>query len=198
MSFIHRFSVSRRLVALVILAFAGLLVVSSVLTVSERSLLLRERSAAVRQSVEVAYGFIQHLHDEASKGRLTEAQARQQAIDTLRVLRYSGNEYFFVTDMHPTTVLHPISPKLEGQDMTGVKDPDGKHLFVEFVNTVKKNGEGYVDYLWPKPAAPSRCPRSPTSRVSRPGAGSWARVCTWTTGRPRSCSASRRPRASWR
>jgi len=159
MSFIHRFSVSRRLVALVILAFAGLLVVSSVLTVSERSLLLRERSAAVRQSVEVAYGIIQRLHDEASKGRLTEAQARQQAIDTLRVLRYSGNEYFFVTDMHPTTVLHPISPKLEGQDMTGVKDPDGKHLFVEFVNTVKKNGEGYVDYLWPKPGSAKPVPK---------------------------------------
>jgi methyl-accepting chemotaxis protein len=34
-----------------------------------------------------------------------------------------------------------------------MKDPTGKFLFVEFVNKVKKDGKGFVDYLWPKPGA---------------------------------------------
>ena len=47
--------------------------------------------------------------------------------------------------------MHPINVKLEGQDLNGNKDPTGKFLFVEFVDTVKKNGSGFVSYMWPKP-----------------------------------------------
>src|SRR5256885_12551343 len=34
-----------------------------------------------------------------------------------------------------------------------MKDPNGLHLFVAFVDMVKKDGAGYVDYLWPKPGS---------------------------------------------
>jgi cytochrome c len=29
--------------------------------------------------------------------------------------------------------------------------PDGKPLFVEFVQVAGNRGEGWVDYMWPKP-----------------------------------------------
>jgi methyl-accepting chemotaxis protein len=48
-------------------------------------------------------------------------------------------------------VMHPIKPALEGKDLTNNKDPDGTPLFVEMVSVVKKSGEGYVPYKWPKP-----------------------------------------------
>jgi methyl-accepting chemotaxis protein len=34
-----------------------------------------------------------------------------------------------------------------------LKDPTGKFLFQEFIKVVKADGEGYVDYYWPKPGA---------------------------------------------
>jgi methyl-accepting chemotaxis protein len=48
-------------------------------------------------------------------------------------------------------ITHPFKPELNGQDVSAVKDPDGNAVFVRFVDTVKKDGAGYLSYLWPKP-----------------------------------------------
>jgi len=48
-------------------------------------------------------------------------------------------------------VMHPIKPEMNGNDLSAYKDPNGKLLFVDFVDTVKKSGSGFVPYEWPKP-----------------------------------------------
>src|SRR3990167_4035064 len=113
---LHRFSVSRRLGMLVVSAVMGMVVLIGVFMVSERALILQERQASVRQAVETAHGVIAHFHEQASKGDLTEDEAKQRAIAAVRPLRYSGNEYFWINDMHPKVVMHPIVPDLEGKD----------------------------------------------------------------------------------
>jgi hypothetical protein len=45
-------------------------------------------------------------------------------------------------------IMHPYRPELEGQDISGFSDSEGKHLFLEFVEVVNKDGAGYVPYLW--------------------------------------------------
>src|SRR5262249_4051972 len=57
----------------------------------------------------------------------------------------------WINDMHPRMVMHPIKAELNGQDLSDNKDPTGKRLFVEFVETVKRQGSGFVRYQWPKP-----------------------------------------------
>jgi methyl-accepting chemotaxis protein len=67
-------------------------------------------------------------------------------------LRYNdGNGYFWINDMTPTMVMHPIDPSLNGTDLSGKTDPDGKHLFVDMVDVVNAHGAGFVEYQWPKP-----------------------------------------------
>src|SRR5207302_1653183 len=39
----------------------------------------------------------------------------------------------------------------EGKPLAGMADPAGNHLFVGFVDLVKKQGAGFYGYLWPKP-----------------------------------------------
>jgi methyl-accepting chemotaxis protein len=56
-------------------------------------------------------------------------------------------------------VMHPIKPELDGKDLRDFKDPAGKHLFVEFVEAVKKDGAGSVHYLWPKPGSDQPVPK---------------------------------------
>jgi methyl-accepting chemotaxis protein len=48
-------------------------------------------------------------------------------------------------------VMHPIKPEMNGNDLSAYKDPNGKLLFVDFVDTVRKSGAGFVPYEWPKP-----------------------------------------------
>ena len=151
--FLFKLSVSRRLVVLVGFAVAAMAVLVGVLMTSERAMLLRERQDSVRQAVETAHGILVHFHGLAAKGSMPEDEAKQRAKDAVRTLRYSGEEYFWINDMHPKVVMHPIRPEMEGQDQSQRKDPNGKFLYVEFVEIVKKSGGGYVDYMWPKPGS---------------------------------------------
>ncbi|EGI78543.1 methyl-accepting chemotaxis protein [Hylemonella gracilis] len=144
-------SLGKRLGSLIVSAILGLILLLTFSMVSERSLLLQERKDAVRQATEVAYGLMAHFHDQAVKGQMSMDEAKQRALSAVKALRYSGSEYFWINDMHPRMVMHPIRPELDGKDLTENKDPNGKHLFVEMVKVVKAQGAGDVDYMWPKP-----------------------------------------------
>jgi methyl-accepting chemotaxis protein len=150
---IANLSVSRRLMVLTFSAVLGLVILLSYLMVSERNMLLQERQSSVRQAVEVAHGLVAHYHDLSTKGKMSEDEAKQAAMAALRTLRYSGSEYFWINDMQPKMVMHPIKPELEGKDLAENKDPTGKPLFVAFVDVVKAKGAGDVPYLWPKPGS---------------------------------------------
>ena len=152
MNLLSKLTVARRLgllVAASMLGLAGLLLWT---LFSERGLLMHEREDGVRQAVEVAYGVVAHEHALAKAGGLSDDEARKRALAALEAMRYSGQEYFWVNDLQPKMVMHPIKKELVGQDLSRMVDPDGKHLFVEFVNTVRQQGgAGFVPYLWPKP-----------------------------------------------
>ena len=152
-------TIVRRLGVLVSIAVLGMVTLATVFLFSERALIMAERQNGVRQSVEIAHGLLVNYQKLAAEGKMSEAQAKQQVKDEIRQLRYSGDEYFWINDMHPTMVMHPIKPELEGKSLTENKDPTGKYLFVEFVNAVKTNGGGFVDYLWAKPGSAEPVPK---------------------------------------
>jgi len=91
--------------------------------------------------------------NSAFSGGMTTQEAQARAVAAIKALRYEEKEYFWINDMHPRMIMHPTKPELDGKDLTDNKDPNGKHLFVEFVNIVRKDGSGYVSYMWPKPGS---------------------------------------------
>lgn len=84
---------------------------------------------------------------------IDEAAKKARAIAILEKIRYgkSGKEYLFVIGTDIKTVMHPIKPSLVGKDLSSFKDPNGKKLFVEMAEVCRRQGEGFVDYLWAKP-----------------------------------------------
>ncbi len=59
--------------------------------------------------------------------------------------------YVFLMDLNGTMLAHPMSPTLIGKNLLATPDKTGKMLFVEFVDVAKDPGNGWVDYMWPKP-----------------------------------------------
>ncbi|XKM42389.1 methyl-accepting chemotaxis protein [Rhizobium ruizarguesonis] len=112
-----------------------------------------ERKAGLAQMDATALGIFDKYYKMEQAGTMTREQAQAAAKDVIGAMRYGADGYFWINDMHPTMVMHPIKPQLDGTDISQMKDPTGKFLFVEFVNKVKKDGKGFVDYLWPKPGA---------------------------------------------
>ena len=152
-------SIAKKLGLLTASAILGIVVLTALFLISERKLILEERKNNVRQVVEAAHGVLVYYHDLASKGSLTDTQAQQQAMQAIKGLRYSGNEYFWINDMHPRMLMHPINQALNGKDLSDNKDPTGKRLFVEFVKLVKAEGGGFVPYMWAKPGSEQPVPK---------------------------------------
>jgi methyl-accepting chemotaxis protein len=109
------------------------------------------RKASIKQSVEVVSSIVESIYQQEAAGQFTREQAQAMAIKAANDARYAGKEYFWINDMDVRLITHPFKPDLNGKDVSGIKDPDGNAVFVRFVDTVKKDGAGYLSYLWPKP-----------------------------------------------
>lgn len=157
--FTQSWKIDRRIWLIIFIAYGGLAGVSAFGLMHVKNQLMADRQAAVRQVVEVAYGVIEKFHQSAERGEMTIAEAQRAAADTVKTLRYEGQEYFWINDMGPTMVMHPIKPELDGMDLSSFEDKTGKKLFVAFVESVKKDGAGFVDYLWPKPGTVQPVPK---------------------------------------
>ena len=114
---------------------------------------LQARMDATRQHVEVAHGVLLWAHAQEAGGKMPREQAQQLARQVIAPLRYDGNEYFWINDMQPRMVMHPIKPELDGKDLADMKDPNGLHLFKAFIDKVRSQGKGFVQYEWPKPGS---------------------------------------------
>lgn len=140
-------------------AAAGLLAVAGAWLVSQRSMLLKERQQKAKALIEVPYSVVAENHRLEIEGKLSRAEAQKRAIEAIQVMRYDQNNYFWVNDMHPTMIMHPMNAKLNGKDVTDYKDPTGKTLFVEMADTVRKDGAGFVFYRWPRPGNDKPVPK---------------------------------------
>lgn len=71
--------------------------------------------------------------------------------------------YVFLMGLDGQMLAHPMSPALVGQNMLDKTDKaeKGKYLFKEFVEVARTKGEGWVDYMWPKPGA-----QAPSKKIS--------------------------------
>ena len=130
---------------------AGLIAVAGFWIYDQHSALLSGRLEKTRNLVEVPYAVVEHEYQLEEEGKISRIEAQKQAIATIRVMHYDGSNYFWINDEHPTMIMHPMKPALDGTDLTSLKDPSGKAVFVEFVRAAQAPDGGFVQYLWPKP-----------------------------------------------
>jgi methyl-accepting chemotaxis protein len=144
-------SLKNRIRIIVAVAAIGLLSLAGLWLKSERSGLMSERMRSTKNLVNIPYSVLVEQYKLETEGKMTRAEAQQHALETIRTMRYEGNNYFWINDMHPTMLMHPMKPELNGKDLTDVKDPTGKAVFVEFTNAARAPDGNYVLYQWPKP-----------------------------------------------
>ena len=139
-----------------ILFIIGIMIlgISSIIALSLFELkknLLEDRKVKTRHVVETAYGVLEYYDSLTKTGKMSREDAQRNAMAEIKNLRYEDKEYFWLNDMYPKMIMHPYKSELDGTDLSDYKDPNGKKLFVEFVDTVKNHKAGFVDYMWPKP-----------------------------------------------
>ncbi|MFW6263292.1 MAG: cache domain-containing protein, partial [Thermotogota bacterium] len=112
--------------------------------------LLKEKQTQTRTLVNSVLGVLEVLNQEVDNGVLTMEEAQQRAKSYVDIIRYEGDNYFFVINTDARMVFHPISKELNGTSVKDDKDPNGIYLFREMVQVAEADGDGFVDYHWPK------------------------------------------------
>ena len=115
---------------------------------NDPKLVASEYEEQLKSVINLAYTSIEGIY---TRQDLSEDEKKERALKVIESMRYQGGNYIWINDMEPVMVMHPIKPALNGKDLNDFKDPNGKKLFVEMVKTCAENGEGFVDYYWPKP-----------------------------------------------
>lgn len=125
-------------------------VVFGLLLPGYRVALLEQKKEMLRELTTTAWNILSHYNTLADRGKLTRMEAQAAAVEEIRKLRYGpeNKDYFWINDMQPVLVMHPYRADLEGQNVSSYADPSGKRLFVSFVDTVRREGAGFVPYLW--------------------------------------------------
>ena len=130
--------------------------------------LMTEKRVATKSVVEVAYGVIDYWGQQASTGAVSKEVAQKNAMSEIKKFRYKGNEYFWINDMNQVVIMHGVKPALDGKDLSDLKDENGVYIFREMVNVSKKNGEGFVNYHWPKPGSEQAVPKISFVKLYKP------------------------------
>jgi methyl-accepting chemotaxis protein len=151
--------ISFKLVLIIAISLGGMMIVTPIALSTMRAQMLADRQAKTRQMIDVGYGILAHYQKLESEGKLARDAAQAAAIGEIKSLRYDKVEYFWLNDMTPKMVMHPIKPELDGKFLGDFKDPAGNHLFNGFVDVVKDKGEGFYSYLWPKPGFDQPVPK---------------------------------------
>jgi methyl-accepting chemotaxis protein len=144
---------------MVVVAAGGLLAVAGFWISGQRTNMLSEKEQKTRNLVEIPLSIINQQYELEAQGKISRAQAQANAIHAIRAMRYEGDNYFWINDGHPTMVMHPTKPELDGKDLTNLTDPDGNAIFVKMVKAAQAPGGGYVRYLWPRPGQEEPVPK---------------------------------------
>ncbi|MDP5280845.1 cache domain-containing protein [Sphingomonas sp. DG1-23] len=155
-----RLKIGGRLNLLTLVALCAMAIGLVMALVRMGNVMLHDVAAQTRATLEAAYGVVEHYHAEETAGRLTRDQAQASALSALKKMRYNGEEYFWVNDLQPRMIMHPVKPEMDGKDLRQTTDPDGRFPFVEFVKAAERTAAGdFVEYRWPKPGSDAPQPK---------------------------------------
>jgi methyl-accepting chemotaxis protein len=152
-------SIGVRIYGIIGLSFCGLAGLAVMQGTTLANSLKLQRQSELSHLAQLALGIAREEYDAAVRDHSSDELARKTAAARISRLRYGNDDYFWINDFAPRMIMHPAKPELNGQDLSNNKDPSGKRLFVEFVDVVKKQGSGFVDYQWPKPGKDAPQPK---------------------------------------
>jgi methyl-accepting chemotaxis protein len=127
---------------------------------AEVSTYLREQTSFIFSIIEKEY--------QNNKGKLSNEELKHRIKTIVSESRYGKNGYFWINDTNAIIIDHPIKPSLNGRNLANFKDKGGKKIFSEFAKVASLNGEGFVDYVWPKPGFEKPQPKISFVKMFKP------------------------------
>jgi methyl-accepting chemotaxis protein len=142
-----------------------------------RTSLEESTDRGMKTQVEIAVSAINSIYKEQQTGKLTEEQAKLQAANLVRNLRYDKDSYFWIdTDQGVNVVL--LGRDAEGKSRMNATDSNGISFIKDMIANGLKEGGGFSNYSFPKPGEQNPLPKRSYTLAFQPyhwviGTGIW-------------------------
>ncbi len=149
-----KMSLNKKLAATIVILWVALIALGILGAWQNKVSMLEDRRAQLKTLTEEAFSLVVHFSKMAADKKISEEDAKKQALDMISRLRYAKDGYFAVLDSTPRMVMHPIKPSLTTAKIAGTLDPNGVKVFeVQVIAGKSSESGGFTSYSWPKPGA---------------------------------------------
>ena len=112
--------------------------------------IMERKKEMISELTNTVWSLVEEFDIDYRHGKLSKEEAQKLAASRIKQIRYGkeNKDYFWIIDGHPTMVMHPYTPDLNGSNLSTYQDPNGKKLFVEASELVARDGSGFITYMW--------------------------------------------------
>jgi len=126
---------------------------------TDKSYLEKRYGSELKDLIDIAENIARDALQQVVKNNTGTEEAKRTALAQIAQLRFrDGKGYVWVNSNEtpfPRMIMHPTDPTLNGKVMDDPKYNCAlgrkENLFKAMIDAVRRDGEGFVDYLWPKP-----------------------------------------------
>ena len=112
----------------------------------------------VQYRTEEAYQIAQYIYEQNKENNLTLLEIGKLIHDALYAASWNDGEgYYFAEDMAGIERVNRNNPELEGQNIIGIQDSNGKYIVKEILAVARsEEKEGFCTYYWNRPKYPGK------------------------------------------
>jgi len=165
---LNRLSIVQRIWLLITFIVLAFIVSSGYEAFNQKSSMLTQRKAEISSVLHSGLSLLKRAQESVERGEITLSQAQEMVKSEISAMRYRGQDYLWIFDTEATQLAHGTSQKDVGNNLINFTDPNGKKVYVAFLDAIRKDGEGYVDYVWIKAGSTTPEPKVSFVKLYRP------------------------------
>ncbi len=134
---------------------------------SMREMLYEDYDAQIMGQVENVIALLNEIYTECQNGAFTEEEAKKQAADLVRELRYGESGYFWI-DTYEGDNIVLLGQEIEGTNRLETEDSNGYQMIKDILKNGRQEGGGFTEYYYPKEGSSEVYPKRAYSKAFEP------------------------------
>ena len=125
----------------------------------------------IKSQVQCTMAVLQCEYDKVQAGTKTEEQAKEDASEIIRGMRYRDDQsgYFWIDDTDYTLIMHPILPEQEGNNRFNLEDQNGVMIIQEIMKVCQSADKGgFNEFYFTKADGVTVAPKLAYSQIFEP------------------------------
>lgn len=128
-------------------------------------------NAEIKSQIQSTLSILKSEYDKMQTGEKTEAQAKEDAREIIRAMRYRDDQsgYFWIDDTDYILVMHPILTEQEGNNRYTLEDQNGVMIIQEIMKVCQSADKGgYNQFYFTKSDGVTVAPKIAYSEIFEP------------------------------